>query len=84
MTDATRRPAFYVTGGTVPLTASSYLERAADHALLAALLAGDYCFVLNARQMGKSSLSVRAMATLAQAGVRTVFLDLQKFGEGRM
>src|SRR5512137_1374031 len=71
---------FFVTGGTVPLHAASYLERAADQELRQALLAGEYCFLLNARQMGKSSLSVRAMAQLTAQGVKTVFVDLQKFG----
>ena len=73
-------PSFFVTGGTLPLEAGSYLERAADQDLLTALQAGEYCFVLNARQMGKSSLSVRAVVQLAQQGIRTVFVDLQKFG----
>src|SRR5512137_1055734 len=71
---------FFVTGGTVPLHAASYLERAADQELRQALLAGEYCFLLNARQMGKSSLSVRAMSQLSEQGVKTIFVDLQKFG----
>jgi len=50
---------FYVTGGTLPHDAPSYVERQADRDLLAALRASDYCYVLNARQMGKSSLCVR-------------------------
>jgi hypothetical protein len=72
--------AFFVVSGTLPLNSQSYVPRQADQDLLAALLAGEYCFVLNSRQMGKSSLSVRTMATLQEAGVKTVFLDLQKFG----
>lgn len=71
---------FYVTGGTVPLHAASYLERSADQELFSALQAGEYCFLVNARQMGKSSLSVRAMSRLAESGVRTVFVDLAKLG----
>ena len=74
------QPSFYITGGTLTLEADSYLERAADKELLAALRAGEYCFVLNARQMGKSSLSVRVMQQLSEEGVQTVFVDLQKFG----
>src|SRR5437763_314617 len=52
----------------------------ADHDLLAALQAGEYCYVLNSRQMGKSSLCVRTMARLREEGIRTAFLDLTKFG----
>ncbi len=34
MTDTTQHPSFFVAGGTVPLNAQSYLERAADQELL--------------------------------------------------
>src|SRR5207245_919672 len=49
-------------------------------ALPAALRQGEYCYGLNARQMGKSSLCGRAIARLREEGVRTAFLDLTKFG----
>jgi WD40 repeat protein len=71
---------FYVLSGTVPPKSHSYVERQADRDLSAALLEGEYCFVLNSRQMGKSSLSVRTMGKLQELGVRTVFLDLTKIG----
>jgi WD40 repeat protein len=71
---------FYVVSGTLPLQSQSYVARQADNDLLTALLAGEYAFVLNSRQMGKSSLSVRTMAALQEAGIRTVFLDLTKIG----
>src|SRR5258708_2469822 len=71
---------FYVAGGTLPHDASSYVERKADKDLLSALLDGEYCYVLNSRQMGKSSLSVRTMNRLREAGVRTAFIDLTGIG----
>ena len=71
---------FYVTGGTLPPDSASYIERAADKELLEALQQGELCYVLNARQMGKSSLSVRTRQALEATGTRTAFLDLQKFG----
>src|SRR5262245_50733667 len=76
----TSTSSFYVTGGTLRHDARSYVERQADRDLLAALQVGEYCYVLNARQMGKSSLCVRAIDRLRCEGVRTVFLDLTKFG----
>ena len=71
---------FYITGGTLPLEASSYVTRQADTDLYQSLLAGEYCYVLNSRQMGKSSLCVRTISRLQQAGVQTAFVDLTKFG----
>ncbi|MDQ2730468.1 MAG: AAA-like domain-containing protein [Armatimonadota bacterium] len=74
----------YIAGGTLPPGALSYVPRQADQNLLTALLQREYCYVLNARQMGKSSLCVRTIAHLQQEGVRTVFLDLTKFGSGNL
>src|SRR5437867_371654 len=71
---------YFVAGGTLPAHASSYVLRKADNDLLSALLAGEYCYVLNSRQMGKSSLSVRVMCRLREAGVRTAFIDLTGIG----
>ena len=71
---------FYVSGGTVPLESPSYVERGADAALLEALSAGKFCYVLNSRQMGKSSLCVRTMARLKENGAQSAFVDLTKIG----
>ncbi|RYG33511.1 hypothetical protein EON81_17985 [bacterium] len=74
------RPEFFVAGGTVPPGAPSYVERTADRELFDALRAGEYCYVLNSRQMGKSSLAVRTIGRLKEIGVRTAFLDLTRLG----
>ena len=71
---------FFVSGGTVPLESPSYVEREADQALLDALRSGKFCYVLNSRQMGKSSLCVRTMSRLAANGARCAFVDLTKIG----
>ncbi|MEZ0327822.1 MAG: AAA-like domain-containing protein [Fimbriimonas sp.] len=74
------QPTFFVTGGTLPPAAPSYIVRQADRDLLENMAKGEFCYVLNARQMGKSSLSVRTMAQLNEKGIKTVFIDLTKLG----
>jgi WD40 repeat protein len=71
---------FYVAGGTLSPSATSYVERSADRELLAALLRAEYCYVLNTRQIGKSSLIVRAAAKLREANLRVCLLDLSAIG----
>ncbi len=75
-----KTPFFFVTGGTVAPQSPSYVPRLADAELANAIVAGEYCYVLNSRQMGKSSLSVRAMEALTELGIRVAFIDLTKFG----
>ena len=72
--------AFFVAGGTVPPGSPSYVERSADRELYDALLRGEFCYVLNSRQMGKSSLAVRTLARLTGSGVRNAFVDLTRIG----
>src|SRR5262245_13092865 len=71
---------FYVTGGSLQYDAPSYVERQADHDLLRGLLEGEFCYVLTARQMGKSSLMVRTASRLRSAGIRVAALDLTAIG----
>lgn len=72
---------FFVTGGTVPTDAPSYIERAADRELLAGLLEGRLCYVLTSRQMGKSSLMARTALKLQERGVQTLTLDFSAIGQ---
>jgi len=72
---------FYAVGGTMSVREPSYVARKADHELVERLLAGEFCYVLTASQMGKSSLMVRAADRLRQQGVALAMLDLAAGGQ---
>jgi WD40 repeat protein len=71
---------FFVAGGTLQPDAPSYIERQADQELYARVLAGDFCYVLTTRQMGKSSLMARTAKRLREHGVQTAIVDLTQIG----
>jgi tetratricopeptide (TPR) repeat protein len=72
---------FYVTGGTLKNDALCYVERQADQDLYASLMKGEYCYVLTARQMGKSSLMVRTAHALRRNSITVAVLDLTGIGQ---
>lgn len=70
----------YQVGGSLKLNSPSYVTRRADIELYNAIVAGEFCYVFNARQMGKSSLRVKTQHQLKQVGIRSASLDMTSIG----
>lgn len=71
---------FYVVGGTLRPDSPSYVTRPADDELLKRTLNNEFCYVLTARQLGKSSLMIRTAIKLKEEGVSTAIIDLTRIG----
>ncbi|NEP10233.1 MAG: hypothetical protein F6K14_08440 [Symploca sp. SIO2C1] len=73
---------FYQVGGSLPANAPSYVERQADKEFYQQLSKGEFCYVLNSRQMGKSSLRKHTMRKLKSKGFVCAAVDLTGIGRG--
>lgn len=70
-------------GGALSLEASTYIQRLADWALYKFLTqetTQQCCYILAARQSGKTSLMIRIADKLQDAGYHCVTMNLQGFG----
>lgn len=70
----------YQIGGSLESSAPSYVKRLADTEFYERLKWGQFCYVLNSRQMGKSSLRVQMMQRLQAEGIICAFIDLTGMG----
>lgn len=70
----------YQVGGSLSQDHPYYVRRQADADLYQTLSSGQFCYVFNARQMGKSSLMVQAFHRLQRSGAYCAAIDLSRIG----
>jgi len=70
----------YKVGGSLGENAPSYVIRQADSDLYHSLKAGEFCYIFNSRQMGKTSLIIRTINKLQAEGFACTSLDFSVRG----
>ena len=76
MTKMVQTGEFFVVGGSVQADRPSYIERVADRELFEALRQGEFCYVLEPRASGKTSLIGRAVRRVREDGQLAAVVDL--------
>ena len=71
---------YYKVGGSLEYQHPTYVVRQADYELYDGLKNGEFCYVLNSRQMGKSSLRVQMMKKLKAQGIKCASIDMTRIG----
>ncbi|PSB04268.1 AAA-like domain-containing protein [Merismopedia glauca] len=74
----------YKVGGSLDFNHPTYVVRQADKEFSEALKRGEFCYVLNSRQTGKSSLRVQTMYKLQTEGIACAELDLTGIGSDKV
>ncbi|MGB6297060.1 MAG: AAA-like domain-containing protein [Rivularia sp. (in: cyanobacteria)] len=74
----------YKVGGSLGENAPSYVVRQADDELYRYLITGEFCYIFNSRQMGKTSLIVRTQNRLKAEGYACTSLDFSVRGSRDM
>jgi len=72
----TSKDSNYTVGGAVPFDSPTYIKRSADDELYNLLKQREFCYVLNSRQMGKTSLLNRTIERLKSEEFTCVKIDL--------
>ncbi|MBD2481387.1 AAA-like domain-containing protein [Planktothrix sp. FACHB-1365] len=70
----------YQVGGSLHNNDPTYVVRSCDHELYHALKSGEFCYIFNSRQMGKSSLLVRTKHQLETEGYCCAVIDITRIG----
>lgn len=74
------KPDFYQVGGCLPNDTPSYVYREADDELIKNIKNNKFCYILSPRQVGKSSLRIRAANQLNKEGYLCISVDLTSLG----
>lgn len=80
MENQNQKKSYFQPGGSLPADSPTYVKRKSDDILYNYLKESKFCYILTARQMGKSSMRVRVSRRLEAEGYACVSIDLTSIG----